>query len=135
MTNVITLGLWLETKLDKEIQEQMAPQQLELYPKLVATLRTMQEERALMQYELERMPGIELALANWQVFGRDMEQERNALEKQRNECADQLIGMNRDMKIDCVDEQESCPVWAAEGECDTNPGFMLTYCRAACDAC
>ena len=42
----------------------------------------------------------------------------------------------RPKKSDCVDQdEENCPIWAASGECDNNPGFMLKSCHASCMAC
>lgn len=35
----------------------------------------------------------------------------------------------------CSDTQESCAMWAAEGECENNPGFMLTGCADSCTRC
>jgi prolyl 4-hydroxylase len=35
----------------------------------------------------------------------------------------------------CGDKEERCFSWAEQGECKRNPGFMLTTCRASCDAC
>ncbi|XP_019085360.1 PREDICTED: probable prolyl 4-hydroxylase 6 [Camelina sativa] len=41
----------------------------------------------------------------------------------------------------CVDENESCEIWAMEGECEKNPGYMvgsekeLGFCRKSCKAC
>ena len=31
-----------------------------------------------------------------------------------------------------VDEHAECTNWAERGECEANPGYMLTSCRAAC---
>lgn len=42
---------------------------------------------------------------------------------------------------DCTDEDESCPRWAAIGECQRNPVFMIGSpdyygtCRKSCDVC
>jgi hypothetical protein len=36
---------------------------------------------------------------------------------------------------DCVDLDTQCGGWAAEGGCDTNPGWMLPNCKKSCDAC
>jgi thiol-disulfide isomerase/thioredoxin len=35
----------------------------------------------------------------------------------------------------CIDTNEQCPSWAAVGECQQNPGFMLETCRKSCNAC
>ncbi|KIH53135.1 shTK domain protein [Ancylostoma duodenale] len=35
----------------------------------------------------------------------------------------------------CFNENQCCPFWAFEGECRTNPGFMLCQCRVSCQQC
>jgi len=35
----------------------------------------------------------------------------------------------------CADNNQYCSDWAANGECETNPGYMLTNCRASCGVC
>ncbi|KAL0046889.1 hypothetical protein WJX82_000971 [Trebouxia sp. C0006] len=35
----------------------------------------------------------------------------------------------------CLDEDISCVTWEGQGECLTNPAFMLKACRQACGAC
>ncbi len=35
----------------------------------------------------------------------------------------------------CKDEHESCSFWASEGECDNNPGYMLSSCSRSCNSC
>ena len=35
----------------------------------------------------------------------------------------------------CRDENGSCRSWAAAGECERNPSFMLTDCRRSCRHC
>lgn len=35
----------------------------------------------------------------------------------------------------CVDNFDGCTSWAAAGECNINPEFMLYECPAACSAC
>lgn len=43
--------------------------------------------------------------------------------------------------IDCTDEDENCPRWAATGECERNPVFMVGSpdyygtCRKSCNVC
>ncbi|KAG7352464.1 glutathione S-transferase domain containing protein [Nitzschia inconspicua] len=32
-----------------------------------------------------------------------------------------------------TDNHDSCPQWAASGECDNNPGYMLNNCAKSCD--
>jgi len=42
---------------------------------------------------------------------------------------------------DCTDEDENCPKWAAIGECQRNPVFMVGSpdyygtCRKSCNVC
>ncbi|KAK6049630.1 shTK domain protein [Cooperia oncophora] len=35
----------------------------------------------------------------------------------------------------CFNEDQCCPVWAFQGECRTNPTFMLCQCRVSCQQC
>merc|ERR1719464_191177 len=35
----------------------------------------------------------------------------------------------------CSDDNQMCPVWAANGECEANPGYMLEHCRQSCSVC
>ena len=35
----------------------------------------------------------------------------------------------------CNDEHEDCPDWADDGECKSNPTFMLEACRKSCKVC
>uniref|UniRef100_A0A1D1ZRX9 procollagen-proline 4-dioxygenase n=1 Tax=Auxenochlorella protothecoides TaxID=3075 RepID=A0A1D1ZRX9_AUXPR len=35
----------------------------------------------------------------------------------------------------CGDKEPHCEEWAVNGECDANPGFMLTSCARACGKC
>ena len=35
----------------------------------------------------------------------------------------------------CTDGDPSCEAWAEEGECFTNPGWMLVNCRKSCGKC
>jgi hypothetical protein len=36
---------------------------------------------------------------------------------------------------DCFDRHESCEVFANQGECTKNPGWMIIHCSVSCDAC
>lgn len=36
---------------------------------------------------------------------------------------------------DCVDADPRCGEWAVYGECDKNPGYMLSTCRKSCNKC
>jgi len=44
--------------------------------------------------------------------------------------AQQLAAM-----LECKDENDGCPSWAAAGECKNNAGFMHSTCRKACERC
>ncbi|XP_078617928.1 uncharacterized protein LOC144885728 isoform X1 [Branchiostoma floridae x Branchiostoma japonicum] len=46
-----------------------------------------------------------------------------------------LLLVGSSMGQDCVDDNASCAGWAADGECDLNPGYMLTNCRLSCGEC
>ena len=35
----------------------------------------------------------------------------------------------------CADQDTQCHTWAGEGECDNNPDFMLSVCKASCYVC
>jgi len=35
----------------------------------------------------------------------------------------------------CADENQFCSFWAADGECQNNPGYMLFHCAKSCGAC
>ena len=35
----------------------------------------------------------------------------------------------------CMDDHYQCSEWAGMGECDANPGYMLSHCKRACVVC
>ena len=35
----------------------------------------------------------------------------------------------------CLDQDESCTVWAEAGECENNPHYMMQFCRLSCQQC
>merc|ERR1719210_1428080 len=35
----------------------------------------------------------------------------------------------------CSDDNQMCNDWAANGECQNNPGYMLEFCRQSCGVC
>lgn len=37
--------------------------------------------------------------------------------------------------IACVDNNNRCPEWVADGQCSTNPGYMLENCKLSCGVC
>merc|ERR1712113_33506 len=54
------------------------------------------------------------------------------------DCADKKKSKRKKPKRSeeiCSDNNPSCEEWAANGECDNNPGFMLTECRESCEEC
>jgi len=38
-------------------------------------------------------------------------------------------------KNSCLDTHDNCSFWAKEGECQTNPNYMLSACMKSCMAC
>uniref|UniRef100_A0A7S4T6Y6 Cellulase n=1 Tax=Alexandrium monilatum TaxID=311494 RepID=A0A7S4T6Y6_9DINO len=36
---------------------------------------------------------------------------------------------------ECVDDNAFCAAWARQGQCQTNPGYMLVVCKKSCSAC
>jgi hypothetical protein len=41
----------------------------------------------------------------------------------------------QNLSADCRDTDETCPNWAASGECSANPTFMLKGCTLSCTTC
>jgi ShK domain-like len=39
------------------------------------------------------------------------------------------------LRIPCIDAEDQCPQWAAQGECNKNPKYMLVHCRKSCASC
>ena len=35
----------------------------------------------------------------------------------------------------CLDKKNDCPFWAHEGQCGTNPAYMLSNCPHSCGVC
>ena len=35
----------------------------------------------------------------------------------------------------CVDEEDACPEWARNGECEKNAAYMETACALSCQTC
>lgn len=40
-----------------------------------------------------------------------------------------------DVSSGCRDTYDTCELWALDGECRNNPGFMLVHCRFSCEYC
>ena len=47
-------------------------------------------------------------------------------------CLLLLACARADADDECVDTHGECDMWASQGECDANPGFMTAECPAAC---
>ena len=52
----------------------------------------------------------------------------------RDICLYDLDG-NLDPTLSCIDDNNNCAEWAAEGECSSNAGYMLENCKFSCGAC
>ena len=50
-------------------------------------------------------------------------------------CSFQLLIYLLGLNAACVDKDLRCSGWAKSGECNSNPGYMLTNCRKSCDKC
>ena len=35
----------------------------------------------------------------------------------------------------CSDKNDKCSSWAGQGECDSNPSWMIPNCQKSCDRC
>merc|ERR1712099_73175 len=35
----------------------------------------------------------------------------------------------------CTDENQNCGIWAASGQCEANPAYMLVNCALSCGVC
>ena len=42
---------------------------------------------------------------------------------------------NKTVLGDCIDTDIQCAYWASQGECQKNPGYMLTSCPLSCNQC
>jgi hypothetical protein len=128
LTNVVTLGMLLETKMEYELQTAELQEQVKELPQLLQTNVEYELRTAELQEQLKEIPEALQALASWQDFGRNMEHSRN-------DCADALLDLVRESGRECIDVEAGCPGWAEAGECPQNPGFMLPSCRLSCQAC
>lgn len=43
--------------------------------------------------------------------------------------------MKQNIRDKCKNEHPECTVWALEGECEANPGYMKMNCAPACQSC
>lgn len=46
-----------------------------------------------------------------------------------------LDGKPREAEKICEDRTSRCKQYAAQGECEKNPGWMIMFCGASCNAC
>ena len=46
-----------------------------------------------------------------------------------------LIHTEDELPEGCKDERPDCAGWAADGECEANPGYMMTSCAHSCTRC
>lgn len=59
-----------------------------------------------------------------------------AADDPREECSskDGVVIANDEDEY-CKDNADGCSGWAAGGECEANPGYMLANCRRSCNVC
>jgi hypothetical protein len=139
LTNVVTLGMWLETKMEYELRTAELQEQVRELPQ-VLKLRTaeLQEQVkelpqaklriAELQEQVQEIPQLLQDAASWEEFGR-------TVERNRNDCAESLTDVIKERGGECFDEETGCPIWAEDDQCVQNPGFMLLSCRQSCGAC
>ena len=59
----------------------------------------------------------------------------NDSHQQIDDTSNQLLHAQPDCNKGCQDTQPGCQAWKDQGECITNPAFMLQACMAACGLC
>lgn len=135
LTNVVTLGLWLETKMEYELLTTELQEQVKELPQVLQDVAAWQEFGRIaeeqvngLQEQVKELPQILQDFAAWQEFGR-------ITERYRNDCADSLKEVLRERGGECIDAETECPIWVEDDQCFQNPGFMLLTCRLSCDAC
>jgi hypothetical protein len=138
LTNIVTLGMWLETKMDYELRTAELQEHVRELPQLKLRTAELQEQVkelpqvkllvAELQEQVQELPQLLQDISSWQEFGR-------TVERYRNDCADSLKDVMKERAGECFDEESGCPIWAEGGQCFQNPGFMLLSCRLSCDAC
>jgi len=52
-------------------------------------------------------------------------------------CKGNEVNNRKTLQLDpkCNDNHDMCSHWASEGECSTNPNYMLTNCKKSCNKC
>eukprot|EP00537_Pseudo-nitzschia_pungens_P017522 CAMPEP_0172408902 /NCGR_PEP_ID=MMETSP1061-20121228/76093_1 /TAXON_ID=37318 /ORGANISM="Pseudo-nitzschia pungens, Strain cf. pungens" /LENGTH=178 /DNA_ID=CAMNT_0013145045 /DNA_START=65 /DNA_END=601 /DNA_ORIENTATION=- len=45
------------------------------------------------------------------------------------------ISSGESLRVPCTDEDSRCGEWAGNGECKSNPQYMLVQCRKSCSSC
>ena len=48
---------------------------------------------------------------------------------------EQMLGTSNPSLSTCFNDHAQCTLWAARGECDSNPGYMHRSCAPACGTC
>jgi hypothetical protein len=58
-------------------------------------------------------------------------------EKSQSELLERLrgAGLEEDQREECKEQNDNCCNWAANGECEKNPSFMLGSCQRSCNLC
>ena len=46
-----------------------------------------------------------------------------------------MITFNKIVVLGCKDNNKNCDGWAKIGECEKNPGYMLSNCMKSCGTC
>jgi len=73
------------------------------------------------------------------ITGSETEQLRirNVLRKMYNYFDDEVLTRSEyeHVRGRCKNEHELCAFWTSVGECESNRGFMLENCAAACRLC
>ncbi|RCN51889.1 shTK domain protein [Ancylostoma caninum] len=70
----------------------------------------------------------------------DSEKERSvatkASVKMANACLSLYVGGRLFLSYaTCFNDNECCGIWAEFGHCESNPSFMLSWCKASCNVC
>ena len=62
-------------------------------------------------------------------------QTENILDE--NEVSSEISspGLRHGPYNNCQDEKNNCDTWAKQGECESNPNYMLSNCRKSCGNC
>jgi hypothetical protein len=81
-----------------------------------------------LQEQMKELPQALNDLASWQEFGR-------TAERYGNDCLLSLKQVFKESGRECIDAEVGCPIWAENGQCLENPGYMLLSCGLSCNIC